>query len=126
MRPLGTSDALDASISAIAFHRDGNLVATGDSRGRLTLWDVGDRAFPEAEATLRGQSSAMTDLSLSPNGRLVVTTYGDGTAILWSVGDLPEVVANARSLACGSAGAGVTAEWWERYVPGIPYRDPCP
>jgi WD40 repeat protein len=69
-------------ISALAFSRDGQLVASGDIN-TILLWDV---RTGQVRHTLRGHGGRINALSFSPDGRLLASCSADGTGRLWDVG----------------------------------------
>lgn len=67
---------------ALAFSPDSSLVAAGDWRGRIELWDTSDW---RKVTTLEGHERWMTDLAFSPrtNEVLLASANQDGTVRLW-------------------------------------------
>ena len=49
-RFLQRADVHDADIAAIAFSDDGRIAATGDSAGRISLWDIAESPFDAPQA----------------------------------------------------------------------------
>jgi hypothetical protein len=66
------------SVRALAFSRDGSLLASGTGSG-LQLWDAVRRSVL---ATIPVEAG-VTRVSFSPDGRLLVTVDGRGTADVW-------------------------------------------
>jgi len=71
---------LDEKTSA--FSPDGAMIATGDTKGRITLWnaDTGEMLRPLAD-----QKSFASNLAFSPDGRLLASVQRDRAIYLWDV-----------------------------------------
>ena len=75
-----------AAVKAVAYSRDGRLLATGGADNTAKLWDVSapDRRRPLATLPAGGQP--VTAVAISADGRLLAT--GDGSAVrLWNISD---------------------------------------
>jgi WD40 repeat protein len=68
--------------TTLAFSPDGTLLATGESDGTITLWDVKTR---QALGILKGHRAAISHLAFSPDGRVLLSSSNDGTLRLWAV-----------------------------------------
>ena len=66
--------------SAVAFSPDGSILATGDDRGNLTIWDT---ATWSRRISVKGSDTAIWGLSFSPDGRTLAAAYGDAKVRLW-------------------------------------------
>ncbi|HEY5878359.1 MAG TPA: hypothetical protein VIU11_05585, partial [Nakamurella sp.] len=95
---------------SLEFSPDGRVLASG-----RTLWDVatGTRIGPK----LGAESEPMTDLS-ADGRRLLVTAGGHGE--VWDVDPAWWV-----QRACALANRTLTADEWERFLPGWPYEPAC-
>jgi RNA polymerase sigma factor (sigma-70 family) len=64
------------------YSRDGRLIAVGDGRGRLELWDArqGRRLH-----TLRDHGPAIAHLAFSPDGKSLAAALSDRSVHFWSV-----------------------------------------
>jgi WD40 repeat protein len=52
----------------VAFAPDGRILATGDTGGTITLWDLDDG---NRSTTLPGRRGAIRDLAINPEGTLL-------------------------------------------------------
>jgi serine/threonine protein kinase/WD40 repeat protein len=73
--PTGAS-----SQTIVAWHPEGNLLATGGSDPRIQIWDV--KALRKL-AVLEGHVQQVTSLTFHPGGDLLVSSAWDGPARLW-------------------------------------------
>ena len=78
-------------VPAIAFHPDGTRLASGDSFGRLRVWDVGEA---ERHRLLEREMAGIRAVAMSPDGQALATGRGDGKVALQpaSDGDAPQQV----------------------------------
>ncbi|EED78833.1 hypothetical WD-repeat protein [Postia placenta Mad-698-R] len=88
MNPLPAHEDI---ITAIAFSRDGTLVATGSRDKRIIVHHVPSL---EREITLEGHTNLIKDVAFSPDKELLVSGSVDFTVRLWSL-------TNGRKLAEG-------------------------
>ncbi|TVL88627.1 TIR domain-containing protein [Streptomyces sp. SAJ15] len=109
----------------VAFHPDGNLLATADDEGTAVLWDIGDLRYPHVAAELPALDDSVDDVAFTPDGRTLLTGGGDGTLRLWDLGPLPAAAHDPKRLACQVAGGGLDHTQWLRHAPGLAYRDLC-
>jgi serine/threonine protein kinase/WD40 repeat protein len=73
--PMGAS-----SGTTVAWHPDGNLLATGGSDPRIQIWDVKARG---KVAVLEGHVQQVTSLMFHWSGELLASTSWDGDVRLW-------------------------------------------
>ncbi|MEU4765640.1 hypothetical protein AB0H12_20530 [Actinosynnema sp. NPDC023794] len=74
---VGTS-----AVNAAAFAPHGELLATANEDGTVTLWAPGD-GIPVARLT--GDAGAVLDVAFSPDGNTLVTGGADRIAVVWDV-----------------------------------------
>jgi WD40 repeat protein len=69
------------SITVAAFSPDGHFLATGDTRGQVTLWDfeAGTKRFDFSPR----QNGRINSLAFSPNRHLLISGSNDNTAAIW-------------------------------------------
>ena len=82
----------EAEVTAAAINSDGTLLATGDERGDIRLWQVdpaGQSAKPSRR--LKGHSRTITALEFTPLGDTLVSSSGDRTCGQWDVASGREV-----------------------------------
>jgi eukaryotic-like serine/threonine-protein kinase len=73
--PVGTS-----SQTVVAWHPDGNLLATGGSDARIHIWDVEAK---RSVSVLEGHSQQINFVMFHWGGELVASMSWDGTMRLW-------------------------------------------
>jgi eukaryotic-like serine/threonine-protein kinase len=83
------STGTSASISTIAFSRDGELVAAGFGylEGYVRLWKV---PSGQLAGQLKAHTGDVTALAFTPDGRQLITASGDGTIRSFDPSDLSE------------------------------------
>ena len=79
-QPLAGHDAL---VLAVAFQPTGGLLASGDERGRIRLWQT-ETGQPVGEP-LWSHADAVGALAFSPDGRFLASASSDGDVIVWDV-----------------------------------------
>ena len=77
----GTLPHLQA-VTCAAWTPSGALLASGDDRGGVRLWDVSGR---ECVATLKGHTGHVTSVAWSVDGLTLASSSRDGTVRVWSV-----------------------------------------
>jgi WD40 repeat protein len=89
-KPLRAAGGPEPTVDAIAFSRNGHLLASAGSDGLLTLWDPGTRrpvgaplrAGPGLATGIDGWRAAV---AFSPDGQLLATGDGRGVTRMWDV-----------------------------------------
>jgi WD40 repeat protein len=71
-------------VTALAFSRDGRLLASGDSVGVVRLWNVRSGR----SRVIRAHVLGVTSVAISPDGKVLLTAGRDGEARTWSTATL--------------------------------------
>ena len=69
-------------VRALAFSRDGKLLATGSGNGSLKLWDVGSG---EERGTVAENLGPIASVAISSDGRLLAAVDADSILRLWDL-----------------------------------------
>jgi len=70
----------DAAVAALNFSPDERVLATGDGRGVVRLWDL---STGQVVRTFSGHTGAITTVTFSPDGKLLLTASVDHEARIW-------------------------------------------
>jgi WD40 repeat protein len=73
----------DGKVYSIAFHPDGNILASGSGDGTILLWDI-ETNEPIGEP-LREHDEGVNSVSFSPDGKRLASGSADDTIILWDI-----------------------------------------
>jgi WD40 repeat protein len=67
-------------------------------------------------------------VAFSPDGNILSTGSSDATVLLWDLTGLNQLRSLASERACSIAGRGLNddEDEWDRYIPGLAYRNTCP
>lgn len=108
-------------VYALAFSPDGRTLAAGSTDETVWLWQVDDPRAPELTASLTGPTGHVYSVAISPDGATLAAGGADAATHLWTIEPKRAVAA-----VCADAGDPITRAEWDRYVPGMAYRQPCP
>ena len=108
-------------VYSVTFSPDGKTLAAGVTDGTVWLWNLAVPGHPSRLATLNGPNGHVYSVTFSPEGGVVAAGSADGTVRLWDTRP-----AAAAAAVCANAGQPLTRLEWANYVPGRPYRAPCP
>ena len=76
---------VNAAISALKYNREGNWLATGDSKGNVVIRDA--KSFEEIE-NLEGHKSRIYDIDFNIDDNQMATSSLDGTVRIWDCTNL--------------------------------------
>jgi WD40 repeat protein len=108
------------STTAMAFSPNGRALVTANGPSPR-LWDTSDLRRPVEVATLDSDNSrTVTAIAFNQDGSAFATTSEDGAVHVWEA-----TTGQVERRVCALAYPRITAEQWERYLPGIPYQPPC-
>jgi WD40 repeat protein len=71
------------TINAVAFSRDGSILAAGSGNGTIQLWNIADLSRSTKIGTFTADT--VNSLDFSPDGKRLVVGSQDGTVRLWDV-----------------------------------------
>ncbi|EOD57197.1 BTAD domain-containing putative transcriptional regulator [Amycolatopsis vancoresmycina] len=75
------------SVNAVAYGRNGTLLATAGDDHEILLWDTSAPRYPVRKARLPGHTDAVNAIAFSPDGRLLASSGAERDILLWDVGD---------------------------------------
>jgi len=92
-QPIRTASA----IHKIAVSHDGCTVATGDSDGAVTFWDI--HSHKQIGETMRGHRSAVSGLAFGRSGDVLISVADDQDAAVWTCQSVAPVAPRSSQLA---------------------------
>ena len=100
------------------FNRDERYLATTSDHGTARIWDL---ASGQEVSRLSHENSNVADVGFSSDGRYVATAGSDHAARVW-LGKPEDLIREATS----RLSRNLSAEAWEKYLPGEPCRETMP
>lgn len=92
-RKLYSYDVGSGPVYSVAFSPDGRTIATGDSSGKIILWDTETGSVVRI---LMGHSSNVYSVCFSPDGRYIASGSNDDTVRIWETqtGNIKQVLSD--------------------------------
>jgi WD40 repeat protein len=97
--------------SAVAFHADGELLASASHDGTIILWDMDTQQ--QIGSPLRGHTGPINAAAFSPNGHWLASAGDDNTVILW-----PMTPTAWMDIACRIVGRSLSDAEIEQFLDG--------
>ena len=76
------NDQVERPLRCVAFSPDGKLLAAGDQKGQLLVWNIADGSLAWKE---KAHSGRLVKLAFAPSGKQLATTSYDGVVSLWDL-----------------------------------------
>lgn len=97
-------EAHQSEVRAVAVSTDGTWAASGDTTGRISLWDVdADAGQWTVREVLSGHDGSVQALQIPPSGDALISAADDGSLISWDT---------SPSAGFGSSfGSGLAGRW---------------
>jgi WD40 repeat protein len=108
-----------ASVTSLAFSRDGKTLASGSANQELVLWDV--ETQQSIGEPLSSEAAATSALAFTTDGAELFAGGSAGQLQRWAVG-----FEQWSERICTLAGRNLTRQEWEQFFPDQTYRKTCP
>ena len=79
--PIRDKDGSTLEIYAVAFHPDGNFVASGGADKKIHLWNLQKE---QQEFEWEAHKGPVLSIAFSPNGNYIATGGGDDKVVIWN------------------------------------------
>jgi WD40 repeat protein len=111
----------------ISFSADGRTLSTASTNpgDEVVLWDVSEFGNPRRLGYPLTYGFGLDAHAMSGDGRLLAIADAGGSVTVLNLQPLYDLRDNAVADACARAGRGLNSAEWERYVPGVAYRQTC-
>ncbi|MBW4722054.1 nSTAND1 domain-containing NTPase [Saccharothrix obliqua] len=121
-RVLGLLPVHRGGVAAVAVSGDRKAAVTAGTTGDLVLWELPDSRELHRRAVVPHSGAAVTELGFAPDDLSVVAVGGGDHvhAVRWQLDP-----ARAAAVICAADGPPLTPEVWARYLPDVPYQQPC-
>ena len=117
---LSTLDGPADSIITVNFSPRGDRVVGGGSNASVWVWDITNRRNPVRYAELTAYPGRVNDTAYGLRGAILTGAGPDRSIRIWQTD--PDGVAAAL---CRSGSSPLSAEEWQRYLPGVAARPLC-
>ncbi|MFZ2527741.1 MAG: hypothetical protein WAX14_08825 [Rhodococcus sp. (in: high G+C Gram-positive bacteria)] len=115
-RIAGPADA----VYSLQFSPSGDRLAAGVGGGAAWIWDVREPERPVAYAVLSASGARVNDATWAHDGKILAGGGPDRLVRLWTTG-----TDAAGAQVCDAAGSAISEDEWDRFLSGVPYRNPC-
>lgn len=109
-------------VEAVAFRRDGTMLATVGDDGYARLWDVATQHEIGPQMEVGGSGPNGQDLAFSPDGATLAAVGSGDQTMTWDVAFPTDLLAAV----CSIAGQQLTPREWNTYMGSAPYVSACP
>ncbi|GAA4805459.1 WD40 repeat domain-containing protein [Tomitella cavernea] len=116
---IGALPDTGGAVYSLDYNVDGTRLVAASSSGTVRMWNVDGTAMPTIAAKLTAYVGRTFDAQFGRDG-LLAAGGPDGTVRLWAT----DPVAAAAEI-CATRGTPLTADEWDRYLPGVPRQPLC-
>ncbi|MGW0522297.1 nSTAND1 domain-containing NTPase [Crossiella sp. NPDC003009] len=109
------------TVQSVTFSPDGRTLALAGNERAIRLFDLADPRAPREYAALRGHGETIQQIRFSPDGSRIGSVGSDRTLRIWDID-----VERSAARICAMAYPRITEQEWEKYLPGLEFRPPCP